>query len=322
MWRDLVTTAIPWLVMPVTACYGYWGYHKHLFGIFKEEERLAYNKEKIPFDDRTQGVIDELMRYITEKWRPLHVAGVRWFWSNTSEPTIRGSTATRQGSLVGVPYRFSYQTIDDIDPGKVTLLGEKEVDWKSDDAEKLLNSLVLTDSAKKYALARELHFLNSNYVHVNALAGIIFGYTGLWCVYKTNRSNMLHYDKTKLGFRVGMYLIIGYSMVLLYREFLRSYNKTLHLRSDMHAVTMGKDYALGGIEYYDKLIKQNKALRRLGGKDAEQRFTEKGDEKKGYFNYDIPVTSHLKNVMIHSRRLYATEEDNTLKEIVDRMLET
>ena len=57
---ELLNNAIPFVGIPVVGSLGYWPYHKHLFGIYGEEEKLSYSQEKIPFDESTQKVIDEV----------------------------------------------------------------------------------------------------------------------------------------------------------------------------------------------------------------------------------------------------------------------
>lgn len=320
-WKRVLTDSLPLLTIPSLLGYGWLRYNKHLFGIFKEKDRLAYSSEEIPLDESTQKIVDELMVYVLkQKWNTVCVAGIRVFWSNTQDPVVRGSTSTNQGSLIGLPYSFSYQNIADIDTSKIVLTGKKEFDWKSGDGEKLLSSLILSENAKKFAIARELHFINSRYVHIQALAGIICAGIGIACIHRINRSSLLHFDKTKQSFRVLMYIAVGLVLAYLHQESLKVYYKNLHLSADTKAAGIGQDYAVGGVEYFTKMLKRNQAVRKLTGYTGAQKYTPWGDEYLGIFSVNkIPSSYHLRHVVGQAKKLYGGDGKN-VNELIENIV--
>ena len=60
---EILELAVPYVAIPVVGGLGYWRYHKHLFGIHTQEEKLSYSQEKIPFDESTQNVITEVLLF-------------------------------------------------------------------------------------------------------------------------------------------------------------------------------------------------------------------------------------------------------------------
>ena len=182
--------------------------------------------------------------------------------------------------------------------------------------EKMFNSLILSDNAKRFALARELHYINTKYVHVNGLVGLALGGVGVMSAVLMNRSKYLHFERTKRSFRVLVYTAIALSVVYLNRQLLKIYFKDLHLKSDREAANMGKDYAVGGIEYTSKVLKRNQVLRKLSGKSGEDTYTPLGDEIPGYFSTNAPISLRMKYMVGQTRTLYAND-DEKLGEIID-----
>lgn len=313
---EVLDSAIPFLAFPVVGGLGYWRYHKHLFGMLKEEEKLSYCEEKIPFDDSTQKVINELTEYITLRWNPTHVAGIRWIWSNKKDPVVRGSTSTRSGTLIGIPHSFSYQNTADLDMSQVISDYSNFSNMDSVNQGKFLNSLILSDNAKRFALARELHFIHSKYVHVDGLIPLAMGGVGVMSAVLMNRSRYFGFTRTKRPFRILVYVAIAFSVVNLSQQLLKFYFKDLHLKSDREAANMGKDYVMGGIEYTGKVIKRNQLLRELSGKSGGETYTPLGDEIPGYFSTDAPISLRLRYMIGQARTLY--EKDEKLNILIDK----
>ena len=61
-WQRTITNGIPLMTIPALLSYGWLRYNKHLYGIYKEKDRLSYNsKEAIPLDESTQKIVDEVL---------------------------------------------------------------------------------------------------------------------------------------------------------------------------------------------------------------------------------------------------------------------
>ena len=74
--------------------------------------------------------------------------------------------------------------------------------------------------------------------------------------------------------------------------------------SDVSTASIGPDFAAGGIEYYQKAMARNRALRELLGVQGEKRFTASGNVRTCFANWmedlNIPV--------VHRTLAVSTEE--------------
>ena len=210
-------------------------------------------------------------------------------------------------SISGIPYNFSYRNVADIDTSKLNLDISHPVDRSSEDGQKLLNSLVLSDNSKKFAIARELYLLESFSLAISSVAGIVFAFGALFTVYTINRSPFFHYKKTKQVFRIGMYITIAGLYTYLHQGLLKFYYTRLHRRADEKTASMGEDFAAGGVDYYLQLLKRNQVLRTLGGSSGEGKYTPWGDEIPGLFSFNVPLTFRLKCLIAESKKLYPEE---------------
>ena len=218
----------------------------------------------------------------------------------------------------GIPYSFSYQNAADIDISK--LISDYRIVNNLDgiNREKFLSLLVLSDNAKKFALARELKFITSKYVHIDGLVPLAcFGF-GVISAAVMNRSQYFNITRTKPTFRFLVYTVIACFALQLNQQTLKSYFKDLHLSSDRDAAKMGKEYVMGGIEYTSKLLKRNKLLRELNGKTGEETYTPIGDEIPGYFSTDAPISLRLKYMIGQAKTLY--EKDESVNELIEKIV--
>ena len=60
-----------------------------------------------------------------------------------------------------------------------------------------------------------------------------------------------------------------------------AYNRYIEKELDARAAGISPDYAEGGVEYYNKLLQRNIALRELLGEEGRSQYTMRGDIIQG-----------------------------------------
>lgn len=180
------------------------------------------------------------------------------------------------GAHVGIPANFN-SSVDDLSgiTNRTIFINGKTVDWESDTGSALRDSLVFSPEAQKFAIAREVARLNSGGPVVNAaVAPVCLG--GVW-VY----SAVL---KQAFGLHAGPALFRGVVNILAVGLGAVSYLLTsdsvgqwIDYSSDRRAAGLSRDYAKGGVEFYDKILSRNKMLRSLMGQKGEEMYAPSGN---------------------------------------------
>ena len=85
-------------------------------------------------------------------------------------------------------------------------------------------------------------------------------------------------------------------------------NNFFEQTADVAAASYGPDLAKGGIEFYDKMLARNVALRELLGKESEKRFTPQGELRNCFSNwirnFNLPV--YHRTIMVVARITFPT----------------
>ncbi|GAA6225286.1 transmembrane protein 177 [Lates japonicus] len=180
------------------------------------------------------------------------------------------------GAQIGIPANFN-STTDNF--GGITnrsiFINGKTVDWSSDAGSELKEALMFSPEAQKFAIAREVARLQSGGPVLNA-AVAPFCLSGVW-VY----SVVL---KQVFGLHTGPPLLRGAVNVLALGLGAVSYFLTsdavsqwIDYTSDRRAAGVSRDYAKGGVEFYDKILSRNKTLRSLMGQKGEEMYAPSGN---------------------------------------------
>uniref|UniRef100_A0A8D0LBN5 Transmembrane protein 177 n=1 Tax=Sphenodon punctatus TaxID=8508 RepID=A0A8D0LBN5_SPHPU len=180
------------------------------------------------------------------------------------------------GSVVGIPDNFNFTPQDSQGiVNYIVVLNSKEVNWESKDGLALKEALTLSREARKFAIAREVVYLQSN-------SPIIYATVAPVCLASTYISGVT--IKQLLGLYSGPMVLRGfYNLVVAaigYVGYCLAYdavNRGLDYRSDRKTAMMSKDYARGGVEFYDKILSHNRTLRFLLGKQGEATFALNGN---------------------------------------------
>lgn len=180
------------------------------------------------------------------------------------------------GAQIGIPANFN-STAED--PSGITnrniFINGKTVDWNSETGSALKEALVFSLEAQKFAIAREVARLQSGGpVMTAAVAPFCLG--GVW-VY----SVVL---KQVFGLHGGPLLMRGAVNVLALGIGAVSYfltsdavNQWIDHSSDRRAAEVSREYAKGGVEFYNKILSRNKTLRSLMGQKGEEMYAPSGN---------------------------------------------
>ena len=74
------------------------------------------------------------------------------------------------------------------------------------------------------------------------------------------------------------------------------YNRYIDKELDRRAANIKPDYAAGGVEYYDKLMRRNVALRDLQGEKGRSLYTGKGEFIQGILRHKSATITDRRNV--------------------------
>lgn len=161
-----------------------------------------------------------------------------------------------------------------------TQVNNAPVPWSTPGGERLRNSLILSQDAKKFAVARELHGIQSDPIISHALVpsvAVTIAYTIALGINK--RLNLYIRPRSLRLCLYGLASVFGYTVYILGKDM---GNVKKEADGDETVGKMGKTYAAGGVEFYEKVLERNIALRELMGKDGEGLFTVMGNDEVSY----------------------------------------
>lgn len=191
-------------------------------------------------------------------------------------PVSAGIPWLPAGSLVGIPANFSI-TAEDTQGivNRVAMINGRKVDWESKEGLALKEALIFSPEAQKFAIAREVVYLQSN-------SPIVYAAVPPACLAGTCLSGVA--IKQLLGLYSGPMVLRGIYNITIAAIGLVGYflacdavSHTLDYRSDRKAATISKDYARGGVEFYDKILSHNRTVRTLLGKQGEKMYAPSGN---------------------------------------------
>lgn len=250
--------------------------------------QMYRNGEKVPLSDavvhRAEGVLKEC------KFTEGDASVFQFFTVFGLEMFHVGSTKLRGGPFVGIPHTFCYGSIGEVEKDLLLVNGSK-FNYGSSVGQELLNSLILSERAQKYAIAREIHACTTQYVYLRGLIATASLFLTYCLAYFVNtRFNFLKLPRTPRIVMYGFTSSIGYMNYIMLKDGLAHYYDKA---ADEAACNMGKEYVLGGIEFYEKLLARNRALRDALGAKGKTQYTMFGNEEVFLRTKTIPVTARL-----------------------------
>lgn len=146
-----------------------------------------------------------------------------------------------------------------------------------------MESLIFSEPAQKFSIARELILTDNFRILIKSMS---FSLT-LMPMYVLGHTVLSALPANPFKIRILAFILlcnVGVFIFLLARNFIENFYQNI---ADDSVSDISIEYIHGGIEYYEKLIQRNLALRNIipGG---EKMYTERGDEV-GF----VPVLSEL-----------------------------
>lgn len=263
----------------------------HTVFLNKLEETVSFYRRgvRVPVNNKVKEMCDEVMndlklpQDLRSLIKPFHVFGF--------EPFHAGTLNNQSGGIVGIPINFTYTDVTVI-PASELIINHKPLNQFMKEADDFLNSLILSENAKKYAIAHEILRIQSNEIYKSAygLSSIIIIATILYnrIVYHFNL-----YNKKPIYRRMILLSVITVALISWF-AFKDTVSRHLDNSIDESISKLGLDYNKGGKDFYDNVIKRNVAVRTLMGEKGEKVFSANGNIEYFLRQKSMPY-SHRKN---------------------------
>ncbi|XP_038146178.1 transmembrane protein 177 [Cyprinodon tularosa] len=247
-------------------------YHAFPDQYYRQLYQAWYKGEPVVLSEKLEGLFQQVLK-------DFGVSSAKSFSAFASfgfHPVGAGVPWLPARAQIGIPANFN-STAED--PSGITnrniFINGKTVDWNSETGSALKEALVFSLEAQKFAIAREVARLQSGGpVMTAAVAPFCLG--GVW-VY----SVVL---KQVFGLHGGPLLMRGAVNVLALGIGAVSYfltsdavNQWIDHSSDRRAAEVSREYAKGGVEFYNKILSRNKTLRALMGQKGEEMYAPSGN---------------------------------------------
>ncbi|XP_055973658.1 transmembrane protein 177 [Sorex fumeus] len=221
------------------------------------------------------------------------------FTTFTFLPMSAGFPRLASGAMVGIPATFLGGPVIDTDQ-PIVIHGHK-VHWQSPAGIRLKNALILSHDAKKFALAREVAYLESGTAALQALPAPAC-LVGTWTL-SVSAKHALGLYGGPLRFRVAFNLLAMVGGFVAYAFCTDSLAHALEAWLDRRTASLSAAYARGGVEFYDQVLSGNLALRSLLGKEGEKLYTPSGNvSPRSWFRIKhLPYTTR-RDVVLHTWR--------------------
>lgn len=227
------------------------------------------------------------------------------FVAHTVKPQYHGCFQMRGYTLIGLPTNFQWKSEEDF----MNFKEESKISfpWGDPAAKDMKAALLMPDDEKRFLLARQLGYVDSN--HVWAALGIpmsiyIVGFMSGYAL-NVKLGNFEHNVRRRPGkpyIIFGAIAVVGFCLNLVVKD---SYQCLLDKGADRYAALMGPDVCMAGYNYYNKQMNANIAARKMVP-GFEEKITALGNEKTGIFR--------VKNLPLNSRRNY-------MKQMHDKLIE-
>lgn len=215
---------------------------------------------------------------------------ITFFHVCKQDPFYSGSTYTGYGALVGLPMSFNYETLEDVGSHKFAKLsGSKSIDWTSTAGRLLKESFVMSDDAKRFAIAEQVYLTNTRHTTMHSIAacGATLNIFILAKIFNLRLRGM------PLLIRSVMYTFITIFCGTGYIAIKDLSNYANERESIERASNIGPEYRLGAVEYYEKCVVRNKAMRILLAEKGKKNFTAQGNKSTLVRTPHMPLSARL-----------------------------
>ncbi|XP_028825603.1 transmembrane protein 177 [Denticeps clupeoides] len=222
------------------------------------------------------GKLEETFREVLKDCGVASPKNYHAFASFGFHPVGAGLPWLPAGVHIGIPANFNSTSSD---PGGITdrtvLINGKEVEWDSEAGAALKEALLFSPEAQRFALAREVMRLESGGPVLQATAGPAC-LAGV-CVYSVALKQIFGLYSGSLIARAFLNVLVAGLGAVCYFLASDSISHWLDYSSDRRAAGLSRDYARGGVEFYDKILSRNKTLRLLMGPKGVEMYAPSGN---------------------------------------------
>lgn len=248
--------------------------------------------------DLIKRVFEEIKPYYNQpvlqpKFMKSHEAPTSWFCTTSMDPITYGLTETNTGVLIGLPNHYNYQRTENVPDSvfrfhKLSLFRsrqeeEKEegelspkdlvdpqsippgefiqVDRNSPAAQDYVNSLVLSDEAKMFSIAREL-FEGDSYRPL-IISALLMGSIAFSTQLSRAAVMKMRLQNAHVTQRMVMYMLAAAAGYINFTFISDMFNTYYTKQADERALKVSSAYRQGAVEFFNKLIQRNRALRDL-----------------------------------------------------------
>lgn len=200
---------------------------------------------------------------------------------------------SKYGAIIGIPINYTFVDKFSIDTSELRLGRDQEsLNIYHPAADDLLNSLVFSENAKKFSIAREI-LMSQKEIPLYRSIETPLVITGFSVITEMARLTFQLPSKPAIltVFLYGISGLMGYSVWFQVRDIMYTYYEK---SVDKELSKLGPDYVEGGKEFYEKQLKKNVALRSLLGEQGKNEFNRDGDEIFFVRNKKTPLTHRKK----------------------------
>ncbi|CAN7996918.1 unnamed protein product [Ixodes hexagonus] len=264
----------------------------HTYLLYKYKEIVQFYQDGLPIDldPEVANRANEVLQATT--LLSTHKANIRFFPVAMLDTFFAGSAVASHGAEIGLPVTFGYKKTEDVKTSNLSIRNVPQPMWTTREAQQLKDSLILSERAQKFAIAREIYWCDRYYVHTHSLMLSLAVLNCYVMSYLLNeRFQLLHRVPRKA--RVLMYGVVAAFNATAYICLKDATSQYWDRKADESAAALGREYAEGGVEYYQKILQKNRALREMMGKAGESTYTSKGNISRIFRTDHLPLTHRL-----------------------------
>ncbi|XP_004759820.1 transmembrane protein 177 [Mustela putorius furo] len=195
------------------------------------------------------------------------------FTTFTFQPVSAGFPRLPAGAVVGIPATFLGRTLTN--SNHPVVVHGQIVNWQSPAGTRLRDALTLSHEAQKFALAKEVVYLESGAAALQALPAPAC-LAGTWAL-GVGAKHALGLYGGPMNLRAAFNLVAAVVGFVAYAFSTDSLTHALEGWLDRRTAALSAAYARGGVEFYEKILSGNVALRSVLGSHGEKLYTPSGN---------------------------------------------
>lgn len=257
----------------------------------KIRARYDFEDHEIPVRQDIQRRFEEVIDDLNIVYRPMiPKERIQCFNVHDIEMFHAGITYLKYGGLVGIPMNFEYNNINQINNENITIQSAS-FQWDAEATKEFHKSLILSENAQKFAMAR--HILSVTTFDPIIKAFNIFADLFLGAAaYDFLRSylNITKQQRAKNALCMSITAIGVFILTTLTHSELDNYRE-----KEINEIVskLSKEYIEGGVEYYEKLLQKNRALRVLLGSKGTHMYTPLGNQNTWFIQKKILISEQM-----------------------------